>query len=103
MNQTFDPWAAPEFPQPLADGLHEHPRPSDKTLATVRTPVQEAQCSECLSNDISKYRVLSEGGWWLVEKCQVCLASISRVAAPLFGAYKPLGYTQEITFGKDHS
>ena len=103
MNSTFDPWAAPEFPQPLADGLHEHPRPSETSLSTVRTPVNDSECPKCLSQDVSQYRVLSEGGWWLVEKCQDCLASISRTAAPLFGTYKPLGYTQEITFGKDHS
>jgi hypothetical protein len=94
-----DPWAVPEFPQPLADGLHAHPRPTQPLLDADRVRVEES-CPECYGQDVRQYRVLSEGGWWLVTKCQKCLASLSRVPAPLFGVYKPLGYVPAMTFGK---
>ena len=41
--------------------------------------------------NLAEYRVLSEGGWWDVRKCQSCLASVSREPAPLFGVFTPLG------------
>lgn len=100
MTTFHDPWASPVFPEPLADGIHAHPRPSASVLSTDRAPIDNATCPECYSKDLAEYRVLSEGGWWLVSKCQDCLASIDRTPAPLFGSYKPLGYSSEIEFGK---
>ena len=40
---------------------------------------------------LAEYRVLSEGGWFDVRKCQGCLESVSREQAPPFGSYTPLG------------
>ena len=40
---------------------------------------------------LAEYRVLSEGGWWDVRKCQACLASASREPAPRYGSFTPLG------------
>ena len=51
----------------------------------------QGTCPECGSDQLADYRVLSEGGWWDVRKCQTCLHSLSRVAAPPFGSYTPLG------------
>jgi hypothetical protein len=55
-----------------------------------RTPV-EGICPECGAAELAAYRVLGEGGWWDVRKCQRCLCSLSREKAPLFGSYVPLG------------
>ena len=46
-------------------------------LSVPREPVA-VTCPECGAREVSRYPVLSEGGWFLVEKCQACLASISR-------------------------
>lgn len=68
------------------------PRPNAERLYVERQAV-DASCPECGSADVKAYPVLSEGGWWHVEKCQDCLASISRVPAPALGSYVPLGTT----------
>jgi len=69
---------------------HSFSRPSEPYLSVERTPVEGA-CPECGAPDLAEYRVLSEGGWWDVRKCQSCLASVSREPGPLFGVYVPLG------------
>jgi hypothetical protein len=38
----------------------------------------EGACSECGAEDLAEYPVLSTGGWFLVVKCQRCLASVRR-------------------------
>jgi hypothetical protein len=40
---------------------------------------------------LAEYRVLSDGGWWDVQKCQECLTSVRRTPGPMFGSYVPLG------------
>jgi vanillate/4-hydroxybenzoate decarboxylase subunit D len=70
--------------------LHTFPRPSESHLSVERTPV-EATCPECGATDIAEYRVLAEGGWFEVRKCQACLHSLSREPGPLLGSYVPLG------------
>jgi hypothetical protein len=70
--------------------VHSFPRPDQLHLDATREPV-EGTCPECGSDDLADYRVLSEGGWWDVRKCQTCLHSISRRRAPAFGSYRPLG------------
>jgi hypothetical protein len=70
--------------------VHSFPRPSDAHLAVARTPV-EGTCPECGAAELAEYRVLSEGGWWDVRKCQRCLASLTREPGPPFGSYVPLG------------
>jgi len=69
---------------------HSFPRPTEPFLSVERAPVDGA-CPECGAADLAEYRVLSEGGWWDVRKCQSCLASVSREPGPLFGVYVPLG------------
>jgi hypothetical protein len=73
---------------------HSFPRPDSPHLSVERRPV-EGTCPECGSARLADYRVLGEGGWWDVRKCQDCLASLRRDPGPLFGSYVPLGY--EIT------
>ena len=70
--------------------MHSFPRPTERHLHAGRRPV-EGTCPECGAQDLADYRVLSEGGWWDVRKCQRCLCSISRARGPLFGSYVPLG------------
>lgn len=70
--------------------MHSFPRPQQHHLTAERVAVQ-GTCPECGGHDLADYRVLSEGGWWQVRKCQGCLASLSREAAPAFGSYRPLG------------
>jgi hypothetical protein len=48
-------------------------------------------CPECGAQALASYRVMSEGGWWLVVKCGRCLHSVSREPGPLLGAFVPLG------------
>lgn len=99
MTTDRDPWAQPRFPEPLAEGQHVHPRPQDSVLNTARANVA-GSCPECGVSQLESYRVLSEGGWWNVVKCQSCLESISREPAALFGSYSPLGLCAPIRFGK---
>ncbi|MGI9625065.1 MAG: hypothetical protein ACR2PK_19715 [Acidimicrobiales bacterium] len=35
-------------------------------------------CPECGAAELAQYPVLSEGGWYLVVKCQDCLHSVDR-------------------------
>jgi hypothetical protein len=72
--------------------MHAFPRPTEPTLDAVRTPVEGA-CPECGATDLARYRVLSEGGWWNVVKCQACLASVTREPGPPYGPLTPLGLT----------
>jgi hypothetical protein len=70
--------------------VHSFPRPTEHHLSVVRAPV-EGSCPECGATELADYRVLSEGGWWDVRKCQRCLASLTREPGPPFGSYLPLG------------
>lgn len=70
--------------------MHTFPRPREERLHVERSVV-DGTCPECGGTDLKAYRVLSEGGWWQVSKCQDCLASIERSPAPALGSYVPLG------------
>ena len=70
--------------------MHSFPRPTETHLSVERHPVSGA-CPECGAEKLAEYRVLTEGGWWDVCKCQTCLASVSRIPAPRYGSYTPLG------------
>ena len=72
--------------------MHTFPRPQAERLFVDREAV-EGTCPECASTDISTYRVLSVGGWWTVQKCQGCLASLHREPATPLGSFVPLGTT----------
>lgn len=58
----------------------------DSRSGCERTAVQrqriDSSCPECGSHEIERYRVLSDGGWWVVTKCQKCLFSIRREREP---------------------
>lgn len=73
--------------------MHTFPRPERYNLYVDREPVSDAACPECDAADIRRYPVLSEGGWWSVDKCQRCLASLRREPAPQLGSLVPLGTT----------
>lgn len=70
--------------------MHDHPRPTTLTVSAPREPVP-GRCPECGAQQLAAYRVMSEGGWWNVVKCQSCLGSLKREHGPLFGAFEPLG------------
>lgn len=72
--------------------MHTFPRPHTERLTVDREPVA-ADCPECGGDDVRAYRVLSEGGWWSVQKCQRCLHSLERTPAPALGSFTPLGTT----------
>lgn len=42
-------------------------------------------CGECGAEALSRYPVLSEGGWYMVVKCGDCLASTLREPWRLYG------------------
>ena len=52
-------------------------RPSDPTPRQPREPVA-GTCNECGATSLMRYPVLSEGGWYMVVKCQDCLACNER-------------------------
>jgi hypothetical protein len=70
--------------------MHSFPRPSEPHLDVERRPADGA-CPECGATELADYRVLGEGGWWEVRKCQRCLASVSREPGPPYGSLTPLG------------
>jgi hypothetical protein len=77
---------------------HSFRRPGERYLSVERRPVGGA-CPECGAEELAEYRVLSDGGWFDVRKCQRCLASVSREPAPTFGSYVPLGLEIARRFG----
>ena len=64
--------------------MHSFQRPEEQHLFAERRPVEGA-CPECGADELAEYRVLSEGGWWDVRKCQRCLASVTRERASFGG------------------
>lgn len=70
--------------------MHIFQRPQTPHVHAQRTAVEGA-CPECNAHALARYRVMSEGGWWDVIKCQQCLCSVSRERAPLLGSLRPLG------------
>ena len=52
-------------------------RPEDLYPVQEKEPVPGA-CSACGAAELARYPVLSEGGWFMVVKCQACLHSESR-------------------------
>lgn len=67
--------------------MQTYPRPEEETIYVQRQPVPGA-CSNCGAQELRSYPVLSEGGWWDVVKCQVCLSSEERAPGPLLGGIK---------------
>ena len=57
--------------------MDNFPRPKETSLFEKKEAV-DGVCPECDSHDIKSYRVLTDGGWWDVVKCQDCLYSLDR-------------------------
>lgn len=64
-------------------------RPKDPVVLIQKETVP-GSCPECRSERLARYPVLTEGGWWLVTKCQDCLASVERKRWHLLGYLSPL-------------
>lgn len=69
--------------------MQTYPRPSELRVHVEKTDVDGA-CPECGSDELKRYPVLSEGGWWDVVKCQQCLCCASREPGPLLGGMQML-------------
>ena len=65
-------------------------RPQDPAPRLEREAVA-GTCEACGAEALARYPVLSEGGWYLVVKCQQCLHSASREK------WRRLGYVSLIT------
>lgn len=74
--------------------MHTFPRPQQERVFVDKEAV-DGSCPECGSDQLRRYRVLSEGGWWEAVKCQECLASVSRTRSDALGSFVPLGTTVE--------
>ena len=59
-------------------------RPTDPAPRQMREAVDGA-CPACGAAALMRYPVLSEGGWFMVVKCQDCLHSASREPWALLG------------------
>lgn len=57
---------------------------TQQPLHLDREPV-DGTCPRCGDEELRRYPVNSEGGWFDVVKCQSCLHSISREPGPRLG------------------
>jgi uncharacterized Zn finger protein len=57
--------------------MDNFPRPKEESIFEKKEKVP-GTCPECGGSDIKAYRVLTDGGWWNVVKCQECLYSLDR-------------------------
>ncbi|MEJ2870458.1 hypothetical protein WCD74_22000 [Actinomycetospora sp. OC33-EN08] len=64
--------------------MAQNPAPSQEREAVDGT------CPRCGAAELRRYPVNSEGGWFDVVKCQVCLNSCSRERGPRLGAIQLL-------------
>lgn len=53
----------------------------------------DGSCPACAADDLATYPVNSEGGWFIVVKCQQCLHSVSRERWTLLGPIQLLSDT----------
>jgi len=63
---------------------------SVQPLLTVERESVPGRCPECGAEALRRYPVVSEGGWFVVVKCQECLASASRERGPRLGPVRLL-------------
>lgn len=66
-----------------------NPRSSRRSPEVTRQPVA-GECRNCRASELRRYAVNSEGGWFIVLKCQRCLTSHSRERGPRLGPIKLL-------------
>ena len=55
------------------------------SICSVQRDPVEGTCPACGRAELACYPVCSEGGWFLVVKCQQCLHSVSRERWALLG------------------
>lgn len=72
--------------------MSESKSQTKEPLFLEREPV-DGTCPRCGRSDLRKYPVHSEGGWFLVVKCQDCLLSVERERWALLGPVKLLSDT----------
>jgi hypothetical protein len=70
----------------IAEGVSvtHYPRPETPTICQDKEAV-EGQCTMCGQARLSRYPVLSEGGWFMVVRCANCLSCEERAAWRLLG------------------
>lgn len=64
--------------------MSQEPSSTSPPLTLEREPV-EGHCTRCGAESLQRYPVNSEGGWFMVVKCQNCLLSASRERWSLLG------------------
>jgi vanillate/4-hydroxybenzoate decarboxylase subunit D len=64
-------------------------RPTELAPRQARETVA-GSCPDCQATELMRYPVLSEGGWFMVVKCQACLHSVSREPWALLGPVRLL-------------
>lgn len=69
-----------------------NPRPEEPTVTLDKEPV-DGTCPHCGAEQLRRYPVNSEGGWFEVVKCQNCLHSVSREPWHLLGSLQLLSDT----------
>lgn len=69
--------------------MSHYPRPTEPVPVLDKEPVP-GTCPECGDADLKTYPVNSEGGWFIVVKCQNCLHSVSREQWRLLGPIEVL-------------
>jgi hypothetical protein len=80
------------------NNMKNFPRPDTPTVTAPREQVS-GTCPHCNSTTLQRYRVMSEGGWWMVLKCQGCLRSLEREPGPLLGPLVPLADSLNLAEG----
>lgn len=72
--------------------MPESRQPEIRRVFLERTAV-EGSCPQCGATCLASYPVNSEGGWFLVVKCQQCLHSLSRSTWSRLGSIRLLSDT----------
>ena len=57
--------------------MSTYPRSDQPRLFVTKEDVQ-GECPSCGSQNLKRYPVLTEGGWWMTTKCQQCLFPVQR-------------------------
>lgn len=57
--------------------MPNYARPQEPHLVQEKQPIEGA-CPSCDAEDLRRYPVNAEGGWFIVVKCQSCFHSMSR-------------------------
>jgi transposase-like protein len=69
--------------------MSTYPRSDHPRLFVTKEDVQ-GECPSCGSQNLKRYPVLSEGGWWITTKCQQCLFPVQRERGPRLGSIELL-------------